>query len=123
VAQSALVPALDAALGIGHEPDEMHAYLRELRRYLPPRHARIVEEAEKGPSLREFVMRHNDRTLVGLYNESIELLAQFREQHAALAALFLIRPARRGSELGTGGAPFTRYLRKHRDETRKNLIG
>ncbi|MFM8957774.1 MAG: hypothetical protein ACKOJH_10230, partial [Actinomycetota bacterium] len=37
-AQSSIVPALDAVLGVEHERDELRDYLMEMRQYMPPMH-------------------------------------------------------------------------------------
>lgn len=54
-AQSGIVPALDALLGVVHAQDELRSYLSEMRDYMPPEHRAFVERLEAGPSLREFL--------------------------------------------------------------------
>src|SRR5580693_4810038 len=45
-AQSAIVPSLDAMLGIGHREDMLRTYLMEMRTYIPPAHRAFIESLE-----------------------------------------------------------------------------
>ena len=54
-AQSSVVPALDAALGVGMSEDELLPYLLQMRLYMPPEHAAFIEALERGPPLRDAV--------------------------------------------------------------------
>jgi len=125
-AQSAIVPALDAALGIEHERDELREYLMEMRYYMPPEHVRFIEAVENGPSIRKYVEQNGDEVLLKLINESISLLADFRALHLQYAGEYIHAQAQKTpgnpSAVGTGGTPFMVYLRKHRDETRNQTI-
>ena len=120
-AQSSIIPAFDAALGIRHEFDEMRAYLAEMRDYMPRQHRAFLEELEGGASLREFVAQHKlaEPALVETYNACVAQLQQFRQLHIEYAALYILKPVqgREAGEVGTGGTPFTVYLKKHIRET------
>jgi indoleamine 2,3-dioxygenase len=124
-AQSTIVPLLDAALGVCHAPDDLTAYLRAMRQYMPPAHRAFLGEVEAGPSIEDFV-REAAGSLVGAYEECIRLLADFRSRHLEFAATYIHRQAERGANsthYGTGGTPFMAYLKKHRDETRAAVGG
>ncbi len=125
-AQSAIVPALDGALGIEHERDELREYLMEMRDYMPPMHVKFIEAVEAGPSIRDFVTAAADATLTGLLNECISLVADFRALHLEYAGQYIHAQAQQTpgnpSAVGTGGTPFMVYLRKHRDETRAQTL-
>ncbi|CAM9258716.1 unnamed protein product, partial [Hapterophycus canaliculatus] len=56
-AQSTLFPALDAALGVSHSAHSSHAFLLEMRDYMPPGHRRLLEHLADPacPSIRSFV--------------------------------------------------------------------
>jgi len=120
-AQSALMPLLDAALGIQHAADALIAYLHELRRYMPPEHQAFLSEIERGPSIREYVLRLRENSLVEQYNCCVEELGRFRAEHLKMSVEYIQRPAQQQAstrgEHGTGGSPFVRYLKKHREET------
>ncbi len=126
-AQSSIVPALDAALGIDHREDPLRPYLMEMRDYMPPAHRRLIERLEAGPSVRAAVVRaRHDAPLRDAYNSCVRLLAQFRTLHLEYATRYIQRQAR-GDErnpgaVGTGGTPFLPYLKKHRDETEAHLV-
>ena len=126
-AQSAIVPALDAVLGIVHEQDQLRDYLMEMRQYMPPMHVKFIEVAENGPSVRNFVMACNKESIKKLFNESVELVADFRALHLEYAGTYIHAQSQKTpgnpSAVGTGGTPFMVYLRKHRDETRNQPVG
>jgi indoleamine 2,3-dioxygenase len=53
-AQSALLHAFDAALGIQHgDCSWLRAYLRDMRHHMPPAHRAFVAALEAAPSLRQ----------------------------------------------------------------------
>ena len=123
-AQSAIIPAIDAALGIGHERDEMRIYLTEMRDYVPPRDRAFLEEIEQGPAIRAYVAgrRASAPALRDAYNLAVEKLTQFRTRHIEFAAAYILKPAQTEDAVGTGGTPFTFYLKKHIKETEKHLL-
>jgi indoleamine 2,3-dioxygenase len=53
-AQSAIVPSLDAMLGIGHKKDLLKAYLSEMHKYMPPAHREFLSSLEARGSVRPF---------------------------------------------------------------------
>ncbi len=125
-AQSAIIPAMDGVLGIDHENDVLREYLMEMRTYMPPKHVAFIEAVERGPSVREMVKKVNRRTLISLFNTCVEIVGDFRAKHLEYAGTYIHAQAQatpgNPSAVGTGGTPFMVYLRKHRDETRAQLI-
>ncbi|MCB0061731.1 MAG: hypothetical protein KDE19_06435 [Caldilineaceae bacterium] len=123
-AQSGIIPAIDAALGIHHERDEMRVYLMEMREYMPPRDRAFVAALEQGPSIRAYVEKQRVPcpTLCDAYNYAVEKLAQFRTRHIEFAALYILKPAQGQAAVGTGGTPFTYYLKKHKQETEAHRL-
>jgi indoleamine 2,3-dioxygenase len=127
-AQSGIVPAIDALLGVSHAADPLRAYLSEMRGYMPPGHRAFLEELEAGPSLREAVReREADHPSLGeAYDACLHWLEHFRATHLEYAARYIHRQSQASSanptELGTGGTPFMAYLKKHRDETRRHRL-
>ena len=124
--QSSIVPSMDALLGVGHAADPLRAYLDELHIYRPPSHRRFIDDVRASSTLRAFVARANDPGLADAYNANIQAVADFRSRHLQYAASYINRQGRgatgNDTEVGTGGTPFMRYLKKHRDETESNLI-
>jgi indoleamine 2,3-dioxygenase len=128
-AQSTIVPALDAVLGVEHEEDPLRAYLREMRDYMPPGHRAFLEQLEAGPSVRGAVRAHgaSHPALAEAYEGCLHWLEKFRSTHLEYASRYIFhqspQAAANPTELGTGGTPFMSYLRKHRDETARARRG
>jgi indoleamine 2,3-dioxygenase len=122
-AQSSIVPAIDAVLGIEHQPDPLREYLMEMRAYMPPEHRSFIEGLEAQPSVRAAVEAEKGTypALREAYNTCVYFMQEFRSKHLELAARYIHQQSQRSlanpTEVGTGGTPFMRYLKKHRDET------
>ena len=122
-AQSSIVPAIDATLGIEHERDEMRVYLIEMFDYMPPAHRHFIAQRAAGPSLRSYVQTEMGAkpALREAYNGAVESLTRFRTRHIEYAALYILKPAKTEEAVGTGGTPFTFYLKKHIAETKRHF--
>src|SRR5690606_28686377 len=124
--QSSIVPTMDALLGIAHENDPLREYLDELHAYRPPKHRQFIEEVQKRSTLRAFVAESGDAALVRLYNGIVEHVQKFRTRHLEYAASYINKQARDSegnpTDIGTGGTPFMKYLKKHRDESADHLL-
>jgi len=125
-AQSGIVPALDAALGVEHAGDPLRAYLAEMRDYMPPGHREFVAAVEAAPSIRAAAIASGDRHLQAAYDECVRWLEAFRSTHLDYAARYIHQQRPSGGAnptgVGTGGTPFMAYLRKHRDETARHRL-
>ena len=70
--------------------------------------------------LRQFVAGAVNKAPTELYNESVMKLARFRARHLEYVASYINKQSKGGGgndpDVGTGGTPFMKYLRKHRDE-------
>jgi len=128
-AQSSIVPVLDAVLGVEHEEDPLRAYLREMRDYMPPGHRAFLERLEAAGSVRAAVQerRAANPALAEAYENCLHWLERFRSTHLEYASRYIFhqspQAAANPTEVGTGGTPFMRYLRKHRDETARARRG
>ena len=124
--QSSIVPAMDALLGIGHGNDPLRTFLDELHHYRPPGHRKFIEDVRKASTVRAFVERTESQPLRDAYNACILGLAKFRTRHLDYAASYINKQARdsqgNASDVGTGGTPFMKYLKKHRDEAEAHLL-
>ncbi len=124
--QSSIVPAMDAALGIGHETDPLREFLDELHQYRPPKHRRFIEDLGRASRVRAFVSASGDLRLVRLYNGVVSSVQAFRTRHLEYAARYINQQARGADgnpvDIGTGGTPFMKYLKKHRDESAAHLL-
>jgi indoleamine 2,3-dioxygenase len=125
-AQSAIVPSLDAMLGIGHADDMLRTYLLEMRSYMPPDHRAFIQSLEVRGSVRAFVERAGRPILTSLYNACVSGVEAFRALHLEYAATYIFRQAQTDDKnphaVGTGGTPFMKYLKKHRDETAEHRL-
>ena len=126
-AQSAIIPSLDAMLGVAHKEDVLRTYLMEMRTYMPPDHRAFIESLEARGSVRAFVQESGRARLTELYNACVEGVERFRSLHLEYAAAYIFRQAQKDPKnphaVGTGGTPFMPYLTKHRDETGQHRIG
>ena len=125
-AQSAIVPALDALLGVTHKQDMLRTYLQEMRTYMPPTHRAFIESLEARGPVRGFVHRAARPSLTAVYDACVERLHQFRALHLEYAAAYIFKQAQTDEKnphaVGTGGTPFMQYLKKHRDETAEHRL-
>ncbi len=124
--QSSIVPTMDAFFGITHASDPLRTYLDELHEYRPPAHRRFIDNVRQHSNLRDFVCASGTQETKQLYNDCISKLAAFRTKHLEYAASYINKQAKTGegndTEIGTGGTPFMRYLKKHRDEVQEQLV-
>jgi indoleamine 2,3-dioxygenase len=119
-AQSAIMPAIDAFLGIKHEQDYLSHYLRSLRAYMPRLHKEYVSELERMDSLREWIKVVRSKPLTDAYNKCVARVAEFRGEHMKISIDYIHKPAEKfnnDGKLGTGGSPYMEYLKKHKKET------
>ena len=124
--QSSIVPAMDALFGVGHSDDPLKRFLDELHHYRPVPHRRFVEDLAAQSTLREFVAGSGSASLEAAFNACIEQVARFRTRHLEYAASYINKQMASNPgndpDVGTGGTPFMKYLKKHRDENRAQLI-
>jgi indoleamine 2,3-dioxygenase len=124
-AQSTIIPALDALLGITHADDPLRRYLAEMRCYMPREHREFLRWLEGRPPLRQHV-ESAPAAVRALFNDCVEAVHQFRAKHLEYAAQYIQKQAQvsaaNPNETGTGGTPFMAYLKKHRDETSATAV-
>lgn len=124
--QSSIVPAMDVLFGVSHSADPLRRFLDELHAYRPVPHRRFIEDLAAQSTLRQFVAGSGNPALKAAFNACVEQVARFRTQHLEYAASYINKQA--GSQagndpdVGTGGTPFMRYLKKHRDENRAQRV-
>lgn len=124
--QSSIVPAMDALFQVGHSDDPLRQFLDELHSYRPVEHRRFIEDLAAQSTLRQFVSGSSNAELKAAFNVCLEQSARFRTRHLEYAASYINKQA--GSiagndpDVGTGGTPFMKYLKKHRDENKAQLV-
>ncbi|WP_035572481.1 indoleamine 2,3-dioxygenase [Hyphomonas adhaerens] len=124
--QSSIVPAMDALLSVGHAADPLRSFLDELHAYRPPAHRRFIEDIRAASKVRNFIEHSGAPDLKTLYNDNVSKLARFRTRHLEYAASYINKQASHNAgndpDVGTGGTPFMKYLKKHRDEAEAHLL-
>ncbi|MGX7952743.1 indoleamine 2,3-dioxygenase [Tsuneonella sp. HG249] len=124
--QSSIVPAMDALFQVGHSDDPLRQFLDELHHYRPVPHRRFIEDLAAQSTLRTFVAGSGSQSLKDAFNACLSQSARFRTRHLEYAASYINKQA--GSiagndpDVGTGGTPFMKYLKKHRDENAAQLV-
>jgi indoleamine 2,3-dioxygenase len=114
-AQSSVLPAVDAALGVDHGDNPLVGRLHALRRDMPPAHRAFVEVAAAGPSVGAFAAASGDAALRDAYNDCIDLLVTLREHHFEIVKRYL---GGESDDTGTAGIPYGRFLDSFVDDTR-----
>jgi indoleamine 2,3-dioxygenase len=123
--QSSIVPAMDALFQVVHESDPLREFLDELHAYRPPQHRAFIDAVKTQSGLRDFA-KTQDSGLRDAFNACVEQVARFRSRHLEYAASYINKQAPKDAgndtDVGTGGTPFMKYLKKHRDENRAQTI-
>jgi indoleamine 2,3-dioxygenase len=125
-AQSAVVPALDAALGISHAADDtfLSDYLAAMRRHMPREQRAFLAACEAAPPLRAAAQAAGPGALRDAYDEAVAGLSAFRTQHRNFAAAFIAKHSPRAEqEKGTGGSDFMPALAGYQRHTARAKLG
>ncbi|THH15999.1 hypothetical protein EW146_g4577 [Bondarzewia mesenterica] len=145
-AQSSIVQALDAFLGIeklthehgddtnaeggyrGNRVSEKGNFLTRMRDYMPLVHRRFIEAlGTMATGLREAAGRDGSEGARAAYNEAVRALRDFRSVHVRVATLYIVNQQRKeGREAvveGTGGTKLVPFLKGVRDRTGQGTLG
>ena len=119
-AQSSIVPALDALLGITHSNDPLKEYLDEMRLYMPKEHRNLLNDLDQWSENNRSNSTTEDSSVV-LSDEIIKEVHAFRNKHLEYARIYIheqsLSNQNNSNVVGTGGTPFMKYLDKHLQET------
>lgn len=116
-AQSSVVPALLAALGIDHEQSDLTRHLDSMRIYMPLQHQQQIDSWHGSP-LRAYVA--SKLLLKDAYNHCLRQLMTFRRAHLYFARTYIFEKST--TPVGTGGTPFMMFLAKLIEETQQALL-
>tara|TARA_B100000579_G_scaffold351056_1_gene305026 strand:- start:382 stop:1512 length:1131 start_codon:yes stop_codon:yes gene_type:complete len=119
-AQSSIVPALDALLGVTHSNDPLKEYLDEMRLYMPIEHRNLLNDLDQWSENNRSNSITEDSSVV-LSDEIIKEVHAFRNKHLEYARIYIheqsLSNQNNSNVVGTGGTPFMKYLDKHLQET------
>ena len=119
-AQSSIVPALDALLGVTHSNDPLREYLDEMRLYMPKEHRELLNGLDEW-SKNERTKLDIDEESITIINKLIKEVHTFRDKHLEYARVYIYEQSLTNDSnsniVGTGGTPFMKYLDKHLQET------
>ena len=119
-AQSSIVPALDALLGVTHSNDPLKEYLDEMRLYMPKEHRNLLNDLDQWSENNRSNSVTEDSSVV-LSDEIIKEVHAFRNKHLEYARIYIheqsLSNQNNSNVVGTGGTPFMKYLDKHLQET------
>lgn len=108
-AQSSIMPLTVALMKIPHRPSPLVDHLRDMRRYMPAGHRRLIAAVEALPDLRPLAS-------AATFNRVLDAIADFREVHIGWAREYIAE--RTDDDRGTGGTPYMQWLQQLIDETR-----
>ena len=124
-AQSSIIPAVDALLGIEHSSDPLRVYLDEMREYMPVDHRDLLKDLDvwkdqySKSKRKELASNHKE-----IINEIVIETRNFRHKHLDFARDYIHNQSQNAdvnsNAVGTGGTPFMKYLEKHLTETEYN---
>lgn len=119
-AQSSIVPALDALLGVTHSNDPLKEYLDEMRLYMPKEHRNMLNDLDQWSENNRSKSIREDSSVV-LSDKIIKEVHAFRNKHLEYARIYIheqsLSNQNNSNVVGTGGTPFMKYLDKHLQET------
>lgn len=118
-AQSTVIPAIKAFLGLQHEEGGLTEHLEIMKAYMPKPHRELLNSIDSH-NIRNFVAANNDRSLTDAYNACLESVFQFRSLHLKMANAYIAQKV--ANPIGTGGTEFMHWLKKLRDETEKQYL-
>jgi indoleamine 2,3-dioxygenase len=116
-AQSSIVPAVLAGLGIRHEQNSLTTHLHTMRAYMPIAHRRYIDALD-GTALRARCAEKPP--LRDAYNQCLRHLMTFRRAHLYYAKTYIFEKST--NPIGTGGTPFMHFLAQLIAETEAHLL-
>ena len=118
-AQSTVIPAIRAFLGLQHEKGGLTEHLEIMTNYMPKPHRELLRAIDTG-AIREFVIATDQPSLKDAYNACLESMVSFRSLHLNMTNAYVAKKVK--NPIGTGGTEFMHWLKQLRDETAKQMV-
>lgn len=119
-AQSSIIPAMVAGLGLRHEQNGLMQHLEIMKAYMPKPHRELIGRMRHS-KVRAMVEQHSNRPgLVEVYNLCLQQMLEFRRLHYHFATIYIFQKVE--NPLGTGGTVFMEWLHQLIDETEGQLV-
>lgn len=116
-AQSSLIPALVAGLGVTHAASELTRHLEVMKTYMPPTHCQYIANIDS-TRIRGYVATRPP--LADAYNACLRQLITFRRAHFYYARTYIFEKST--NPVGTGGTSFMDFLANLVRETQAHLL-
>ena len=118
-AQSSVIPAIKAYLGLQHEKGGLTDHLEIMKEYMPKPHRELLNNIDP-QKIRNFVIKKNNGQLTDAYNHCLESVYKFRSLHLKMAHAYVAQKVK--NPVGTGGTEFMHWLKQLRDETEQQYL-
>jgi indoleamine 2,3-dioxygenase len=119
-AQSSIIPALVAGLGLQHEQTGLTQHLDVMKAYMPKPHREFIA-AMGNTCIRAFVVENaQNSALSEAYNECLRNVLAFRKLHLHYATTYIANKVM--NPVGTGGTIFMDWLSQLVQETEAQLV-
>jgi indoleamine 2,3-dioxygenase len=120
-AQSSIVPAMLAALGIRHKNSLLTQHLEDMQNYMPRPHREFVRaQASVREHVKRLAARAGGQRLTELYNECVQELVAFRSRHFEYAVNYIEKKV--ANPIATGGTPYIPWLHQMIEETKEYFL-
>lgn len=107
-AQSSIMPSLVALMKIPHQSSLLMDHLHDMRKYMPRDHRMFIEWLEHLPNFKSVAS-------MDAFNQVLDAIANFRKVHYTWAEEYINQHT--DDPRGTGGTPYTQWLKQLIDET------
>ena len=119
--QSSSVYAFDMFLGTKHTGEKQRQFVMAMRDYMPRGHRAFLERLGEMPPVREYCKNAGNPELITCYNDAVQALVCFRNNHIILVTRYVINQFEHSvnptlNKKGTGGTAFS-FLKEVRDDT------
>ena len=122
-AQSSIVPAVLAGLGIKHKNSILTSHLNDMKNYMPVSHRNFIQHLEDTTSVRDYIKGlkgFSGLNLAKMYNEILGELSKFREMHLEYAISYIQKKC--DNPNGTGGTIYVKWLSELVNETKSHYL-